>query len=240
MKKQSLILWLALSLAASVRADEKIAAAQRQLAAQGLYRGPADGTINPELTAAFRRYQIRAGLEVTGQLNDATVQALQAEGTASSASNPTSGLPPLATPSPAAMPAAPSPTPADSTGDDRTRVTQFLKDYLRAGEGNEIPPQLNFFTFPATYFQHGRVSAEFVAKDTAGYVRRWPERHYLLIEPVVLQRLSPAEVMVDFTIAYEVKNAQKTARGRSSNRFILHEENGQFHIASLQEKLLKD
>lgn len=59
-----------------MRADQVIESVQQALKDQGFYYGEISGETNATLTAAIRRYQIRNGLQVTGELNDETLQSL--------------------------------------------------------------------------------------------------------------------------------------------------------------------
>jgi peptidoglycan hydrolase-like protein with peptidoglycan-binding domain len=61
---------------ATMRADQLVASAQQILKEQGFYYGNADGRKNTETTAAIRRYQIRNGLEINGELNIETQRSL--------------------------------------------------------------------------------------------------------------------------------------------------------------------
>jgi peptidoglycan hydrolase-like protein with peptidoglycan-binding domain len=73
-----LVLLCALGLLAanSLWADDLTQAVQQRLKDQGFYYGEVDGRGGDETSAAIRRYQIRYGLKVTGQLNDETLHAL--------------------------------------------------------------------------------------------------------------------------------------------------------------------
>ncbi len=85
-----------LASAGLVGADQVIENAQQALKDQGFYYGEITGEKNADTTAAIRRYQIRNGLQVTGDLNDETIRAL---GVASSASSqPVAKASPSATP----------------------------------------------------------------------------------------------------------------------------------------------
>ncbi len=69
----------ALILLASVsllRADQTIQNVQQALKDQGFYYGTLTGEKNADTIAAIRRYQIRNGLQVTGELDDETLRAL--------------------------------------------------------------------------------------------------------------------------------------------------------------------
>jgi peptidoglycan hydrolase-like protein with peptidoglycan-binding domain len=59
-----------------VRADQAISDVQQVLKDQGFYYGEVSGEKNADTTAAIRRFQIRNGLQVTGELNDETLRAL--------------------------------------------------------------------------------------------------------------------------------------------------------------------
>jgi len=50
---------------------------QQTLKDQGFYYGAVTGEKNTETTAAIRRYQIRNGLQVTGELNDETLRSVK-------------------------------------------------------------------------------------------------------------------------------------------------------------------
>ena len=64
------------------RADEALRHIQQSLRDQGFYYGPIDGSPGDETTQALRRYQIRNGLAVTGQLNDETRRSIDKTGAA--------------------------------------------------------------------------------------------------------------------------------------------------------------
>ena len=74
---------LTLASANTSRADEALRKVQQSLRDQGFYYGSIDGSPGDETTQAIRRYQIRNGLAVTGQLNDETRNAVARTGTAS-------------------------------------------------------------------------------------------------------------------------------------------------------------
>lgn len=93
--------------ARAARADEALRHIQQSLRDQGFYYGPIDGSPGDETTQALRRYQIRNGLTVSGQLNDETRRSIERTG-ASSGSNSSQSAnredaqstpPPLSTPS---------------------------------------------------------------------------------------------------------------------------------------------
>ncbi|HZR05039.1 MAG TPA: peptidoglycan-binding domain-containing protein [Candidatus Udaeobacter sp.] len=67
---------VALCAASAVRADQKIESVQQALKDQGFYYGDVTGNKTADTTAAIRRYQIRNGLQVTGEVNPETLRSL--------------------------------------------------------------------------------------------------------------------------------------------------------------------
>jgi peptidoglycan hydrolase-like protein with peptidoglycan-binding domain len=75
MMKRSLLCFVVTLCAVSwVRADQAIRSLQQTLKSQGFYYGTVTGDKNAETTAAIRRFQIRNGLQVTGEINEETLR----------------------------------------------------------------------------------------------------------------------------------------------------------------------
>ena len=91
MKRPLLCFVVTLCAVSLVRADETIRSWQRTLKDQGFYYGPVTGDKSAETTAAIRRYQIRNGLQVTGELNEETLRSVNSSSNSvASASQPAS------------------------------------------------------------------------------------------------------------------------------------------------------
>ncbi|MGZ9130692.1 MAG: peptidoglycan-binding domain-containing protein, partial [Candidatus Binatia bacterium] len=90
MIKRLLLTLLMISLCgvASAFADETVRAVQTRLKDGGFYFGEADGVYNSETAAAVSRYQIRHGLQITGQIDAGTAKSLGVTTTASTAPSP--------------------------------------------------------------------------------------------------------------------------------------------------------
>jgi peptidoglycan hydrolase-like protein with peptidoglycan-binding domain len=86
MKRTIAHLIVALCVAGSVRADQTIQSVQQALSDQGFYYGHVTGEKSAETTAAIRRYQIRNGLQVTGEINPETLRALSVNSNSASSS----------------------------------------------------------------------------------------------------------------------------------------------------------
>lgn len=110
MKHLLCLLTAMLLIQGNVSADAGLKEVQTTLKAQGFYFGETDGKENAETTAAIRRFQIRNGLEVTGKLNTATLDALGADkASPTPATSPQVSPAVPATASPPATPPPPAP-----------------------------------------------------------------------------------------------------------------------------------
>src|SRR5438309_493698 len=65
-----------LAWAVAAWADDLTRAVQQRLKDRGFYYGDVDGQSGAETSAAIRRYQIRYGLKVNGELNQETINSL--------------------------------------------------------------------------------------------------------------------------------------------------------------------
>src|SRR5436853_2392958 len=103
MKLRIAVVVLVAALAPGARADQAVQNIQQALKDQGFYYGEITGEKDADTTAAIRRYQIRNGLQVTGELNDETRRSISAASTAPSGQAATKVSPP------------PGPTTSDSS-----------------------------------------------------------------------------------------------------------------------------
>jgi len=76
MKRALLCFVVTLCTFSLAHADEAIRSLQQTLKDQGFYYGAVTGDKSAETTAAIRRYQIRNGLQVSGELNDETSHSI--------------------------------------------------------------------------------------------------------------------------------------------------------------------
>jgi peptidoglycan hydrolase-like protein with peptidoglycan-binding domain len=125
----ALILLMSLML---TRADQLLESVQQALKDQGFYYGEINGEKNANLSAAIRRYQIRNGLQVTGDLNTETLRSL---GISSSAS--TAPASKAASPAPAAKS-----TPSEQSADVTENATPAapVEPFENAPQGQQVYP----------------------------------------------------------------------------------------------------
>ena len=125
--KPLLCLVATLCAAGFVQADQTIRSLQQTLKDKGLYYGSVTGEKSGETTAAIRRYQIRNGLKVTGEINDETLRSL------GSSSNSVAGA--------SQSSAKPAPRQPASIHPDATHV--LLRVRLRRYPSNQVSRPLH-------------------------------------------------------------------------------------------------
>ena len=130
-----LALFLSLVPIVSAMADDQIARVQQELKDQGFYYGEVTGEKNADTTAAIRRFQIRGGLQITGDLNDETIKAL-----ASAKSPATTNTPAVASGTPAATTRAPSPLPRQDNSDLRDSSRRYAEEEEETAPRYAPPP----------------------------------------------------------------------------------------------------
>ena len=129
--KAKLVALIFLGSVALMRADQTIERVQQALKDQGFYYGEITGEANATLTAAIRRYQIRNGLQVNGELNSETLHSLGIDSSA---------------PARPAAKAVPSPTPGlpdlrDQSSGEAARVTPpAVQPFTNAPQNRQIYP----------------------------------------------------------------------------------------------------
>ena len=119
--------WIALlvfCLTISARADQTTSAVQQALKDQGFYYGDVTGQRNADTTAALRRYQIRNGLQITGQIDAETLRSLGVGGS-STAPPPRS---------------APAPAPTESGPDDEGQSAELPAERAPENRAPRVAP----------------------------------------------------------------------------------------------------
>src|SRR5881397_3446786 len=98
MKLLIAVVVLVAALVAGARADQVVQNVQQALKDQGFYYGEVTGEKDADTTAAIRRYQIRNGLQITGDLNTETLKSLGVDSSGGRAIAKASPTPAPATP----------------------------------------------------------------------------------------------------------------------------------------------
>jgi peptidoglycan hydrolase-like protein with peptidoglycan-binding domain len=97
-----------------MQADQLVESVQQALKDEGFYYGEVNGDMNANVTAAIRRYQIRNGLQVSGELNDETLRSLGIKSSGSSSRSTTKSASP--TPGAGAVPTEPPSGESETAG----------------------------------------------------------------------------------------------------------------------------
>jgi peptidoglycan hydrolase-like protein with peptidoglycan-binding domain len=259
-------LCLLLSISSFAQADETVRQVQEELRKRNLYFGNIDGQTSPVLVDALKRYQTRKGFTVTGTVDADTATSLHIQATTVVATATLPDMPVLksdiesalpesqrlalqkeAEEKPDLTPSPPPPAESPAPGQDLTpdRVNKFVHDYLRDAETENVAAQMKYYAFPIRYFDHGTVPQQFVTQDTSNYVKRWPERKYTLTGPVnFFAAGKEGETAVEFTIAFELRNAARTAKnravGKTKNWWTLQGNGDDLKIVAIREARVRE
>ena len=168
MKRTVVHLIVALCVVGSVRADQTIQSVQQALTDQGFYYGNVTGEKSAETTAAVRRYQIRNGLQVTGEINPETLRSLNV------ASNSTSSAP-LTSKSPVTQPTRVRP-------DDSSRLGPVLSPRSFGDSGRPVETN-RVFVGPPYESAPAQINVRIVVEVqrqlmSRGYYRGWVDGRY--------------------------------------------------------------
>jgi peptidoglycan hydrolase-like protein with peptidoglycan-binding domain len=112
MKRALLTLATVFWASVSMLADQTTESVQRTLKDQGFYYGDITGEKNADTTAAIRRYQIRNGLQITGEMDAETLRSLGIGSSAAKTAPPQASATPDTSDLRAPEAAQPSPPPS--------------------------------------------------------------------------------------------------------------------------------
>jgi peptidoglycan hydrolase-like protein with peptidoglycan-binding domain len=129
-----------------MRADQLVESVQQALKDEGFYYGEVNGDMNANLTAAIRRYQIRNGLQVTGELSDETLRSLGIRSSGSSRATTKAASP---TPPAGAVPSEP---PSDET--ETESPPPSVQPFRNTPQGQQVFPStpMGPASYPAAVF----------------------------------------------------------------------------------------
>jgi peptidoglycan hydrolase-like protein with peptidoglycan-binding domain len=152
MKLRIAVVVLLAALAAGARADQVVQNAQQALKDQGFYYGEVTGEKDADTTAAIRRYQIRNGLQISGDLNDETLKSLGVDSSGARAIVRASPTPAPAAPETSDLRAEPRESSAPTnplTGQPFPEPPQDRSADGRIRSGEQVPPRPAYDAVPA-------------------------------------------------------------------------------------------
>jgi Putative peptidoglycan binding domain len=249
MKRFGLLSMLLLCSISGLQADEQIAAVQEKLKSRGFYHGEVNGENSNETAAAITRFQVRNGFQVTGDLNEETLQALGLE-----LSQPLERGKDDSAPRIEAWRAlreqdreflrqTTSSQPTEQRPDeisDVNRIRDFVAGFVVAGISSDVEAELQFYADRADYYDSGFVSKDFIRNDILRYNQKWPVRQYWLEGDVhILNGVEADWIEVRFQIRYIVRNQQKESSGAAVKTLKLQKTGDSLEITSVREKTLR-
>lgn len=172
------LLYLVATLCASelAHADQALRSLQQTLKQQGFYYGTVTGDKSAETTAAIRRYQIRNGLKVTGEINEETISSLKSSSNSVAAVSQSSSKPAAAQLSSVPADASSSfkqTSPPPSFGQTARQLP--TNPSYSASFYQSAPPRVNRRTIAAAQYQlmrrgyyRGRIDGSYGARTAFG------------------------------------------------------------------------
>ena len=253
MKRFGLLSILFLCSIPHLHADDEIAAVQEKLKSRGFYHGEVDGENSNETAAAITRFQVRNGFQVTGELNEETLQSLgltlsqPLEQNAANYSGPKiEAWRALREQDREFLRQTTPPQPSEQTANQSfdanlmDQIRDFVAGFVVAGITSDVEPELQFYADKADYYDSGLVGKDFIRKDILRYNQKWPVRQYWLEGDVrILDGTEADPIGVQFQIRYVVQNQQKESRGTAIKTLKLRKIQDGLEIVSVREKTLK-
>lgn len=247
----------------SLRADEAVRAAQDRLKEMGFYFGEANGVYSSATAAAVSRFQIRQGLQITGQLDAGTAKSLGVAAP-SGASSPAPSeaetwrrlrradeqfltklnageIPPPSEPAHAAT--APPRKVVTTTEEgrrllvlSRERLRDYVAAFVLAGLDGKVGAELEFFADKVRYFDDGLIAREKIRGDLRAYNQRWPDRRFWLAGEVKVEPEAESRLRVTFPLRFELRNGRKRASGEVMKTLIVEVVGEDLEIVSVNER----
>jgi peptidoglycan hydrolase-like protein with peptidoglycan-binding domain len=258
---------ITLSSLSGVRADDTIRAVQTRLKAGGFYFGEINGRNDSDTTAAITRYQIRNGLQITGQLDGPTRHALGvAEGEPEvplrgfgeeawrslrktdqeylkrlEVEENAAAPKPLASSTktaPASTTPPAAPSASRSANYNRERLRDYIGAFVLAGLDPKVAAETEFFADRVNYFGKRGVTRETIRRDLQRYNDRWPQRAFTLAGDL---DITPAgsNLKVTFPLRYDLRNGSNHSTGKVLKTLVLARAgNDDLEIVSVNERKL--
>lgn len=249
--------------------DSPTAVIQNSLKKQQFYSGEITGEYDAATRDAVRRFQIRHGIEVTPELNAATLEAIMAEERKLAPSAPPQPSPEAVEPPArerarqfaeddrqflqelegqlATTQQQPEPdedaVPSPPSAPPRIKwkeAREFLDDYLRAAQAPTPEREISFFADEVKYFSDQKISKAAIIKDQASYYRRWPQRNFKLLEEPKLTRNDNGDFLIVFRIRYDLQRGSEKARGRTENIMRIRDLGAGPKIVSIRERKIEN
>jgi peptidoglycan hydrolase-like protein with peptidoglycan-binding domain len=233
-------------------ADAQIAAVQETLKSYGFFNGDVTGENNSETAAAITRFQVRRGLEVTGELNEETLRALELTPSHAATPNAEDHSQPrieawraLREQDREFLKRTASSQPTDQVGEQISeassmdQIRDFIAGFVVVGIGQDVEAELQFYSEEAEYYDSGLVTREFIRKDILRYDQNWPVRRYWLDGDIrILNGLEADPIEVQYQIKYFVKNPRKESSGAAVKTLKLRKTRNGLEITSVRETTL--
>ena len=232
---------------ANAAADETTRALQTKLKEGGFYFGEVNGNYTSETAAAVTRYQIRNGLEISGQLDAKTAQSLGVTPPTADAPAPRAGSETwrrlrksdeqfLRKIKPGEQQTGTNPAYAETLVLSRERLRDYVAAFVLAGLDPGVDAELEFFADRVNYFNEGVVGREKIRRDLQRYNQRWPSRRFSLAGEVEVEPRPDSRLRVTFPLRYELRNGSKHSSGQVRKTLVVEVTGEDLQIVGVDEQ----
>ncbi len=121
-------------------------------------------------------------------------------------------------------------------------VRQFVREFVRVGDTNQVEEILSFYSYPVKYFDDGNVGMQFVRDDVEKYDIRWPvRRNEIDGEVEVSEVVSSLNWKAAFTSKFYVESAERGewVRGRVRQTCTIQKIDGAMKIIEIKADTLQ-
>jgi len=118
-------------------------------------------------------------------------------------------------------------------------MTQFVRGYLKAAQGQTPDAEVAHFAKQVRYFNNGTVDQQFVAQDQRRYYKTWPERSFELLDGPTVTGSNDGATTAKFTIRYEVTAPGRRATGMTENTVSVRRIEDELKIVAMSERKVK-
>jgi peptidoglycan hydrolase-like protein with peptidoglycan-binding domain len=123
---------------------------------------------------------------------------------------------------------------------DPKELREFVNDYLKAVEKNDLRTELGFYGDRVDYFQNGQVDRRIIERTLRDYYRRWPNRSYSLGPSFGYSRNPKlGQIIVSFHVNFSLKGNGKRVKGTTENRFFINAATADPRIVKIEEHRIR-
>ena len=142
---------------------------------------------------------------------------------------------------PIASPSVPeqAPTTNDAPEPTEAELFKFIEEYTKSGEQDAPEDETKFYASTVeNYFGKKNVKIADILTDRKNQIRRWPQRHYAVMEPQVIGKEHSDVFVLSAKVHYNVRNpkSEKSSNGVAATNYKVRVSDNRLELLSVEEK----